>query len=166
MIYSKMFVWCKNHPEICLVSTPSVGNKVWSCQLSAFQSLPCRVSERRVCFKSSHIEVTLQCSKTIPTQNIAVALPLLPPPTLFSQIFVGFGSAKGAETPLDCGTSRVAAEKQMLQLKGAAERKAPSEALSVPQALCQRFPSSSSLFLGYVPAIHCMLHAPEAAALA
>lgn len=69
---------------------------------------------------------------------------------------------------MDCSTSCVAAEKQMLQLKGAAGGKAASEALSEPEAFCQRFVSQclSALFLGYVPAIQCMLHAPEAAALA
>lgn len=100
----------------------------------------------------SLLPLKLLCSAAkLYQQGILLFTSLLPPPTLFSSIFVVFGSAKGAEAPLDCGTSRGAAEKQMLQLKGAAGGKAPSEALSEPQAFCQRFPSVPLPVLGINP---------------
>lgn len=129
-----------------------------------------------VCFKSSCIEVSLQCRKTIPAQHIAAALlfSLIPlPPSFPSFFFVGFGSAEGAEIPLERGTSHVAAKKQPLQLEGASGVQIPSEALSIPLALCQTFPSVHlpfPVFIFPVPDIcpcytQCRLHAPDVAAL-
>lgn len=78
MINSKMFVWCKNHPQVHLVSTPSVGKKEWSCQLSAFQSLPCQVREESVW---SLLPLKLLCSAAKLYQHGILPLHFSPSPS-------------------------------------------------------------------------------------